>query len=320
MEQNPVLDALLGVTIGDALGVPYEFSSREQMRKYPAKGMVGHGTHNQPKGTWSDDSSLTFCLAESLVEGYHLVDIAKRFIWWKEKGYWTARGRVFDIGSTTSKAISRLAILVENEDWETLNNQKQLGEESENGNGSLMRIIPLLFDIKGLPIAQQFDKIWEVSALTHRHIRAAMSCLIYLKLAEKILLGVEKSTAYHQMQAEIAEFWDSINFPLEEQIHFKNIIQQDIKNTNIEDLKSGGYVIEVLESSIWFFLQKDTYEETVLSIINLGHDIDTSAAIAGGLAGLYYGMKGIPDLWLAFIARLEDIMDLSEKLYNKISV
>ena len=84
-----------------------------------------------------------------------------------------------------------------------------------------------------------------------------------------------------------------------------------------EDLRSGGYVMESIHSSIWCFLQRDTYNEVVLTAINLGHDTDTTAAIAGGLAGLYYGAASMPDYWLASIARLEDIMELGDKLHQK---
>lgn len=80
MPSNKVIDTLLGVVVGDALGVPFEFKSREQMNRYPAKEMIGYGSHNQPIGTWSDDSSLTFCLAASLLKGYDLKDIATKFI------------------------------------------------------------------------------------------------------------------------------------------------------------------------------------------------------------------------------------------------
>ena len=79
-------------------------------------------------------------------------------------------------------------------------------------------------------------------------------------------------------------------------------------------MKTGGYVIEVLESSINFFLQCENYEGTVLSIINLGHDTDTSAAIAGGLAGLYYGVQDIPEYWVVSLARLEDVIKLGDRL------
>jgi len=317
MKTNKVLDALLGVAVGDALGVPFEFRSREQMAAEPAKDMVGYGTHNQSPGTWSDDSSLTFCLAHSLTNGYVLIDIAHNFIKWRYEAYWTARGNIFNIGNTTLSAIRRLKHLFETNDISGLMQQKLYGEEFENGNGSLMRILPLLFYIKGKPIKKQFDITWEVSALTHRHIRAAMACFIYLKLAEKLLEGKDKIVAYQNMRNEIAEFWDTIDFADEERTLFSKVIQNDIRDTPIEDLKTGGYVMEVLESSIWFLLNKDSYEETVLSIINLGHDTDTSAAIAGGLAGIYYGSEGIPKYWLASIARLEDIIELGGKLNEK---
>ncbi len=317
MKSNKVIDALLGIAIGDAVGVPFEFSSREKMKLNPAKEMMGYGTYNQLPGTWSDDSSLTFCLAESLIEGYDLKDISEKFIQWKNRAYWSARGEVFDIGITTAKAITRLQQIIDDGNLEELKRQKYYGNEYDNGNGSLMRIFPLLFYIKGKTIQEQFEIIWEVSALTHRHIRAAMSCLIYLKLAEKLLEGKDKDIAYSEMRTIILKFWDDMEFSNKEREHFSRIIQNDIRETKIDDLKTGGYVIEVLESSIWFFLQKKSYQETILSIINLGHDTDTSAAIAGGLAGIYYGWKGMPEYWIASIARMEDIMDLGEQLHQK---
>lgn len=180
-----------------------------------------------------------------------------------------------------------------------------------------MRILPLVFFIKGKPIDEQFEVIWDVSALTHRHIRAAMSCLIYLKLAEKLLNGQDKITAYSETRKEILRFWEAIYLPKDERQHFKRVIQSNILKTKENDLKSGGYVIEVLESSLWFFLKKRNYEDTVLSIINLGHDTDTAAAIAGGLAGLYYGFENMPEYWIASIARMEDIIELGNRLNEK---
>lgn len=317
MKSNRAIDALLGVAIGDAIGVPYEFSSRDEMQDNPATDMIGHGTYNQPKGTWSDDSSMTFCLAESLIGGYDLEDISKKFIRWIDEAYWTAHDKVFDIGITTSIAISRLEKIIEENNLDELKRQKYYGVERDNGNGSLMRIIPLLFYIKEMPINEQFEIVWEVSALTHRHIRAAMSCMIYLKLAEKLLEGKNKNDAYTEMRGEIVDLWSKIEFAEEERVHFERIIQNDIRDTNIDDLKSGGYVIEVLESSIWFFLNENSYKETILSIINLGHDTDTSAAISGGLAGLYYEQKGMPKSWVTSIARLNDIVELGNKLNEK---
>ncbi|WP_044205603.1 ADP-ribosylglycohydrolase family protein [Flammeovirga sp. OC4] len=308
------LNLLLGVAVGDALGVPYEFSTRDKMKKSPAKDMIGYQTHQQPPGTWSDDSSLTFCLAETLVEGYDLKSLALKFIKWKNESYWTARNNVFDIGMTTSIAISRLEKILGKGNDQALFEQKFNAEEKDNGNGSLMRILPLILVLKGKNDHEKFELIWDNSALTHRHIRAAMSCFIYLKFAEKIVEGLEKQEAYQETRQEVQSFWKQVDFQEAERVHFSRIIQNDINNVAEETIMTGGYVIESLESSFWCILKTDSFERAVLKAVNFGHDTDTTAAITGGLAGLLYGSETIPNYWIASLARMEDIYDLGDKL------
>ncbi|MEO0470323.1 MAG: ADP-ribosylglycohydrolase family protein [Bacteroidota bacterium] len=317
MNEKSAVGALLGVAVADAVGVPFEFLSQAKMSMNPATDMTGYGTHDQPPGTWSDDTSLTLCLAEALLEGLDLQSIASRFVAWKHQSYLTAHHELFDIGNTTSQAIGRLADILQKEAYNELPRLREGATEMDNGNGSLMRIIPLLFYIKGKAIAEQFEIIWQVSALTHYHIRAAMSCLIYLRLAEHLLNGMDKHAAYEQMQQDILQFWDALPYPVLEQLHFQRIIQTDIRKYPYRSLKSGGYVIESIEASLWCFLQKDGFEQAVLAGINLGHDTDTTAAIIGGLGGLYEGVEGIPEFWRVQTARMEDIIDLGEKLDQK---
>jgi len=317
IKTNKVLDALLGVAVGDALGVPFEFRSRQQMADTPATEMIGYGTYSLPKGTWSDDSSLTFCLAESLVGGYNLIDMGSKFIAWKNENYWTPRGKVFDIGLTTSRAISRLQLISDRDKLGQIQRLKYQGDEYDNGNGSLMRIMPLLFYIKGKPIKEQFEIVWHVSALTHRHIRAAMCCLIYLRVAEHLLNGLGKEESYLKMQKEILEFWDEMSFAEREQEHFKKIIQSDIREVPKDEIMSGGYVMESIEASLWCFLKKENYAEIVFEAINFGHDTDTTAAIVGGLAGLYYGADSIEEDWIFSLARMQDIFELGNQLNEK---
>lgn len=291
MPRNKASDALLGLAIGDAVGLPYEGNFRDAMTAFPATDMVGYGMAHLPQGIWSVVSSLTFCLAQALVDyGYSLKYVSRNFIRWRSDGYWSAHDEVTFIGETTSIAIDRLEYILEDEMFIELEMQKHQGLEYENGNGSLMRILPLLFHIKGKPIEEQFDTIWDVSALTHRHIRAAMSCLIYLKLAEKLLDdGMPcKDTANEETRGEISAFWDEIDFSGDERTHFQRVIQQDIRDTNIKDLRNGMYVIEALETSIWFFLERETYKDTILDIVNLGLDTNTAAGIAGGLAPIFF--------------------------------
>jgi ADP-ribosylglycohydrolase len=180
-----------------------------------------------------------------------------------------------------------------------------------------MRILPLLFKIKGKELTEQFELVWENSALTHRHIRAAMSCMIYLKLAEFLLAGEDKFIAYKKSVDEIQKLWEAIQFPASERKHFKRIIDGDIFDVSKSQIRSGGYVIESLEASLWCFLRFESFRDAVLSAVNLGHDTDTTAAITGGLAAIYQGIDGIPEKWLAALARREDIVKLGEKLAEK---
>ena len=173
-------DALLGVAIGDALGVPVEFIKREELIEQPHVRMLGFGTHQQPAGTWSDDTSLTMCLAESLLEGFNSERIGNSFVAWYEKKHWTARNEVFDIGNTTKRAIQNLIAGTAAE---------EAGPDSNNaqGNGSLMRIMPLLFYTYNLSPHDRWDITRRVSSITHGHINCAIACFIYLELARWII-------------------------------------------------------------------------------------------------------------------------------------
>lgn len=312
----PAQNALLGVAIGDALGVPFEFKSRKEMTANPATKMIGYGTYHQKPGTWSDDSSLTFCLADALCDGYDLEKIARNFIDWRFKNLWSARGELFDIGNTTNSAIERLRIIVNTKPG-NLKAEKYLGSEMENGNGSLMRILPLLWYIKGKSIKDQFEIIWEVSALTHRHIRAAMCCLIYLKIAEYLLEGKDKQVAYQSTQQDILIFWNEIDYAKREQAILSRIIEKNIAEFSIDTIQGSGYVVEALEAALWCFLNRTDYQSCVFQAINLGQDTDTTAAIAGGLAGIFYGMDKIPFEWKKELAQFKKIEELGARLEEK---
>jgi len=318
--KNTVKAGIFGVCIGDALGVPVEFRSREQLRRSPVTTMRAFGTHHQPIGTWSDDSSLTLCLADSLCKGYDLEDIALKFLQWYNEEVWTPHGRVFDIGIATSQAIHRIS---------KGTSPTLCGGTSEfdNGNGSLMRILPLLFYIKDFPIEKRFDITKDVSRITHGHIRSALACFIYLEFALEILNKKEKWEAYKAMQKTVREFLD--NNPIcsqEEMDKFHRILELKVGKYDLdplytleeEEISSSGYVLSSLEASMWCFLNTESYSEAVLKAVNLGEDTDTTGAITGGIAGIYYGFKNIPEEWIAELVRKEDIENLCIKLENKL--
>lgn len=318
MNQEQIKGILFGLAVGDALDVPVEFKRREYLDENPVRDMIGFGSHNQPKGTWSDDSSLAFCLAESIARGYSISDLANRFVNWKEHAYWTPHGQVFDIGIATSTAIHELFIGQD---------PKHSGgwHEHSNGNGSLMRILPLLVLTKELDMDNRFKLVEEVSRITHGHIRSIFSCFIYLEFALELLTESDKFKAFENMQSRVNTFWKERDFITEAEINkFHKLLCNPINDYEIKpiheysenEIGSSGYVLDTLEASFWCFLKYDSYSDIVLKAVNLGGDTDTTGCVAGGLAGLYYGVSLIPENWINEIVRKEDVEKLCERLVN----
>jgi ADP-ribosyl-[dinitrogen reductase] hydrolase len=306
-----IKSVLFGVAVGDALGVPVEFYSRERLIKNPVTDMIGYGTFSLPAGTWSDDSSLTFCLAEALTQDFDLYIIGQNFVKWYHENYWTPHGYVFDIGNATLQAISRLANGEKPELAGSCN-------ETANGNGSLMRIMPLLFYIFDKPINERYDITKKVSSITHGHIRSVIACFYYLEFAKQIFEGEDKFQIYRNLQTEISNYLTSLSINPREIAFFDRLLKGDIYNLEQDQIESSGYVLHTIEASIWCLLTTENYEEAVLKSVNLGGDTDTTAAVTGGLAGLLYGFENIPKKWLEQLARYDDINDLAERVNEKL--
>ena len=299
-------DILFGVSVGDALGVPVEFMNREEIALNPITDMKGFGTYNLPPGTFSDDSSLTFCLAESLTQQLTLENISENFQKWYFTDYWTPYGRVFDIGMATRKSIIRLKNGIRADLAGGM-------DVLENGNGSLMRILPLVSCIKDLPIKERYFITKQVSSITHGHIRSVISCFYYLEFARQIILGENKYQIYKNLKQEVPEFLNSIGINESEIKIFDRILQNDIFKLTEKEIKSSGYVLHTLEASLWCILTTEDYRSAVLKAVNLGEDTDTTGAVTGGLAGILYGFENIPENWITLMARKDDIIDLANR-------
>lgn len=269
--------------------------------------MRGYGTYNLPAGTWSDDSSLTFCLAEALTKDFNLKVIGENFVKWLRQNYWTAHGVVFDVGITTREAINRIA-------GGTSPELAGGSHEDENGNGSLMRILPLVFYIKDKPIDERYQLTKLVSSITHAHTRSVVTCFYYLEFARLLLNKEDKFTIYSRLKTDIPQYLHSLSINPKEISRFDRLLNSDIYELPEEDIYSSGYVVHTLQASIWCLLTTDTYKDAVLKAVNFGEDTDTTGAVTGGLAGLLYGHESIPAAWLELLARRADIENLAERM------
>lgn len=296
--------AIWGLAVGDALGVPVEFRSRKSLDEDPVNEMRAGGTHGQVAGTWSDDSSLTFCLMEELSRGRIDFDqIAGKFLNWLRDAYWTPHGSVFDRGIATTNAILRF----EKGEKATLSGGY---EEYDNGNGSLMRILPMAFIGNDSDEITRYELVKYISSITHMHFRSVFACFIYTEYARLLSTGMDKFEAYRIVKADLTQFAIKGEFNPDEISRFDRVLKDDIYGIPREKISGSGYVLHTLEASLWCFLTSDSYSEATLKAVNLGEDTDTTAAVTGGLAGLYYGTEDIPEEWLNVLARKTDIEDL----------
>ena len=291
------LALILGVAVGDALGVPVEFKKRGT---FYVTDMQGYGTHDQPSGTWSDDTSLTLALADGLLpDEVNLEGIAYRFTDWYDDAAYTPHGKVFDVGNATAEAIKRLKKGVAPE--------KAGGTgERDNGNGSLMRIAPLTFYMYGIREAEaRFRSVRDVSSLTHAHEWSVAACYIYVEMLNKLRMGRKKKAAYAELREDFARgvpFISKVTLG-----KFVRILENDISTLPEEEIRSSGFVVDTLEAAFWCFMTTDNYKDAVLKAVNLGDDTDTTGAVTGALAGLAYGLDSIPQEWREQLAAYDEV-------------
>lgn len=306
-KQNRFFGGVFGFCVGDMLGVPVEFSSRQERDVDPVKELRAYGTYHQPFGSWSDDSSLMFCLVDALMCEDVLEQLKKNMIAYYKSGLFTPRGQMFDIGNSTRYAIENMERGIPAVECGGTTQQ-------DNGNGSLMRVLPLAY-LRGKEKDEDFLQLIEnVSSLTHRHNRSKLACVIYVVFASQLYNGFGKEDALDYALA-FAHKYCAKSYK-EEFSYYKNVFDKKIIKADRNRISSTGYVVDTLEAVIWSFFNTNSYEESVLSAINLGGDTDTIAALVGGLSGIYYGWHRIPDNWIQNILKKKEIADIVNEYFR----
>lgn len=306
-ERYLLKSSIYGLAVGDALGVPWEASKRDTFK---CTGMRGYGRHNQPPGTWSDDTALTLATLDTITNflGHKQLNLKKlrtNFIQWREFGKFSIDNNTFDIGVSTKKAIAKMVMGYPLD--ECGNNT-----DGSKGNGSLMRMIPVAFYLKNEKDFEKRKKIcYFMSSITHATDECKIACHFYVELVIKIANRIQsqdsKDVNVKQLINETIEGMKDelmMNNKIKEENKknesrpFERIVNHSLPKLSREEIRSHGYVIDTLEAALWCILKNDNYKDTVLCAVNLGHDTDTVAAVAGGIAGVLYGYEGIPQEWI----------------------
>lgn len=306
--------SLYGVAICDALGSPVEFCRRGTFP--PVTGLRHNSNFNLPPGCWTDDTSMTLCLAQSLVDNrgnFSPEDQVRKYIKWYEEGYMSSVGKCFDIGNATRNALSIWREHVKrNTGAEAMEKgqaaiDKALRKKVQCGNGSLMRVSPI-----GLVFHPDMEKAIEYSVLssqvTHPYPTNAEACKLYTKLVACTFRNVFKPDL-----ASIVAGWPFEDADLKARFgKYGNI--EAWQETGDEQIPSSGYVVHSLEASLWAFFTTNSFEEGALKAVNLGDDADTVGAIFGGIAGAFYGVEALPQEWLKGLEAKGIVDDVVEGL------
>ena len=287
------LGCLVGLAVGDAIGTTLEFRPKGTFK--PLTDMVGGGHFCLKKGHWTDDTSMALCLGHSLVEcgEFDARDQMLRYCDWLDNGYMSSIGTCFDVGVSVSSALRRFQ----------KTGDPFAGSKARwsSGNGSIMRLAPIPICFQMQP-QQAVYYAGESSRTTHASQLCIDSCRYLSLLLVNLLRGADKQAFLHiDYEPETPEV--------------TGLKSGHFLDKSYDELTGSGYVIESLESALWCFINSDCFESCVLAAANLGNDADTTAAVAGQLAGAYYGHNGIRQDWREALYQHDEIASLARELY-----
>ena len=301
--KNNWTNGIMSVIVGDALGNPVQFMSRDKvMQRGLVTGMEAGGVFHMPAGCWTDDGSMTLATLDSILQTGKIDpdDIMKKFIEWDRDGKYTPTGKAYDQGITCTEALYSYR---KGKKWDRCG---KTGENA-NGNGALMRIMPVclfaayqqftdsLSDFKAVMMAQH------VTLMTHNHLRACTASGLYYFMCRELLRDNDGCSFRKNKKKGLdagVQFYQEHDLD-DELGHFARIRDLEaLAQIPSEQIRSSGYVIHTIEAALWSLVTEENLPDSLLKAVNLGLDTDTTAAIAGGLAGLYYGKAAIPEEWL----------------------
>lgn len=296
---------IFGHAVGDAVGGPAQFEERAMRDRFPVTDMMPFGDPRFPKGSWSDDTSMSLCAMDALKEhGLDFRAVMENFKKWLFGNEFTPTGVTFDVGRACFRSIEEFS-----RNAMTAEGHGRCGEQ-ENGNGSLMRIYPfsLYLGCSDFPLDGKISCIHRASALTHAHPRSCIGCGIYSFVLWELLEdpakrgikeGLKKAQQYYRGEPELK--------------HYHRLFDEEFASLPRDEIKSSGYVVDTLEAAVWCVLTTANYRDCILKAVNLGLDTDSVGAVAGSLAGLLYGFDGIPEDWRDSLLKKEYLEELGKE-------
>lgn len=293
--------ALLGLAVGDAMGVPVEGLHAGTF--LPVEDITGSPAAGLPAGAWSDDTAMALCLAESLThcKGFEPADQMRRYLKWLNEGHQSSTGYAFGIGNTIYRALVRFEETGEPFCGST--------DPHTAGNGCLMRLAPVPLFFADDP-AKALAMAAESARTTHGAPTCLDACRYFAGLIVGALHGEGKATLLAPRFCPVPGGWR--RQPLCPEVDA--VAAGSFARCEASEIRPTGYVVDTLEAALWAFFGTDDFRDGMLKAVNLGGDADTVGAVYGQLAGAYYGIKAIPTAWTRKVARAGEITSLAKAL------
>ena len=295
-QRDRAVGAFIGLAVGDAIGTTLEFAPRDD-KASRLTDMVGGGPFKLKAGQWTDDTSMAWALADSLLstETFDPQDLAERFVSWWRDGKYSSTGNCFDIGITTRTGLRQYEL--------SGNAFSGPTEPSTAGNGSLMRVSPVAIrywtnrDVMVQVAADQ-------SRVTHGAPEAVEACVLFCEILADAIAGKPRSEV---LRSRTGNYTSKVG----------DIALGSWKTKSRAEIRGSGYVLDALEASLWCVGRTTSFASAVLMAANLRDDADTTAAITGQLAGALYGNEAIPNHWRDRITKGRDLQSDAEQLFNR---
>lgn len=250
------------------------------------------------------NTSMIIVLMESIREcgKINKSDILHRLSKWLYLAEYTVGSEVINSNPTIAMAIER---------FKKGYDPDECGDAFEfaTDNGALVRILPVAFlcynyNIRG---KARYNLVKSVTRLTHATEKCILANMIFVNYACYLLEGCYPAMALQKIQKEDYSFFSEACVD-----SFSRILKKNLSESPEDTIQSHSDVIESLEAAIWSLVTARNFEQAVMTAVNLGHATDTIGALTGGLAGLYYGMQGIPKRWLDKLKKLRELESIAE--------
>ena len=317
LQRERIAGGLYGLLVGDALGVPYEFYEAKELPVYEKIEMTPPAGFQKtyPRiaaGTWSDDGAQALCLMDSLLKHgkFSLKAYSDALLAWYEEGFWAVGRVVFDVGVQTADALNAYKRGIPATDCGLMNPEGK-------GNGALMRVLPLAlwhFVQGGTDLEKRSRELVRDAhsqcQITHGHLCNQVCCALYCLVAQALLEGKEVREAIQEGVCVLRSIY-------RKQPEYERELEWSVRPDIPWEGRGTGYVVDCLRSAFMILEQASDYEDAIKRAVLLGNDTDTTACVTGGLAGIRYGLRKIPERWLNALKEREKVEDLLAQLEKR---